>query len=173
MKPQEPFYGGSGSLLNESFKQADCKKSDLFITNAVHCHPRGNRPSHTHEIVNCSPYVYRELELVRPRLVIGLGGDAERVLSFLYPTARKISPRFAAPRNLRSRTVPCVFLTEHPSWIKRKHNAALATEYVNSLSEALRWAIAKGPLRNQPVPQGKPTCEGMVPVAGDKHRRNL
>ena len=60
------------------------------------------------KIVNCSSYLYRELEIVRPRLVIGLGDDAERVLSFFYPTARKVPWPFSAPSNIRSKTVPCL-----------------------------------------------------------------
>lgn len=161
MKPQEPFYEGSGSLLNTSFERAGCEKADTFITNVVHCHPPGNRKSHNHEIVNCSSYLYRELEIVRPRLVIGLGDDAERVLSFFYPTARKVPWPFTAPRNIRSKTVPCLHFAKHPSWVKRQHDAALEEEYVSSLSEALKWAIAKGSLWSQTALPG-PTCAGMA-----------
>lgn len=151
MAPQEPFFEGSGSLLDTSFERAQCKKPDLFITNAVHCHPRGNRASYPHELVNCSPYLYRELEIVRPSLVIGLGEDAERVLSFFYPTARKVLSPFAKPKNVRSKTVPVLYFATHPSYIKRKHNPALETEWVNGMAEALKWAIAKGSLRRQPA----------------------
>jgi uracil-DNA glycosylase family 4 len=151
MKPQQPFYEGSESLLKASFRLAGCEKADLFVTNAVHCHPRGNRKSHSHEIVNCSPYLYRELQIVRPRLVIGLGEDAERVLSFFYPNARKVLAPFTVPKNLRSTTVPCLYFVKHPSWIKRKRTDALETEWVNGVAEALKWAIAKGSLRDQSV----------------------
>ncbi|WP_328514755.1 uracil-DNA glycosylase family protein [Mycolicibacterium palauense] len=148
MKPQEPFYEGSGSLLNTSFERAGCRKADLFITNAVHCHPRKNRGSHDHEIVNCSPYLLRELEIVRPRLVIGLGEDAERVLSFIYPTARTVPWPFSAPRYVRSKTVPCLHFAKHPSWVKRQHDDALEATYAASMAEALKWAIGKGALRS-------------------------
>jgi DNA polymerase len=164
MEPQEPFHEGSGSLLNKSFKLAGCEKADTFVTNVVHCHPRGNRKSHNHEIVNCSSYLYRELEIVRPRLVIGLGDDAARVLSFFYPTARTVPSPFEPPSNIRSKTVPCLYFAKHPSWVKRQHKAALEQEYVNSLAEALKWAIAKGPLRSQPGLNLEPTCRGMGPV---------
>ncbi|WP_239005027.1 uracil-DNA glycosylase family protein [Mycolicibacterium sp. CBMA 360] len=103
MAPQEPFYEGSGSLLEAAFKLADCDKQDLFLTNAVHCHPGGNRKSLVVEIANCSSYLYRELEIVRPRLVLALGEDAARALLFLYPTARKVLSRFEPPKNLARR----------------------------------------------------------------------
>lgn len=163
MKPQEPFYEGSGSLLEASYALAECKKADLFITNAVHCHPPGNRESYVHEIANCSAYLYQELEIVRPRLVICLGEDAQRVLSFLYPTARKVLSPFVAPKNVRSKTVPVLYFAKHPSYIKRKHSDTLETEWVSSMSDALKWAIGKGSRWNRPVPHLHPTCKGMVP----------
>ncbi|PJE02321.1 MAG: uracil-DNA glycosylase [Mycobacterium sp.] len=162
MERDEPFYERSGTLLDRSFPLAGCEKSDLFITNAVHCHPRGNRPSHLHEIVNCSPYLYRELEIVRPRLVIALGDDAQRVVSFFYPTARTVLAPFVTPKNLRSKAVPCLYFTKHPSYIKRKHSDVLETEWVNGVADALKWAIAKGPMRTQSFPVGKTACKGVA-----------
>ncbi|WP_081652246.1 uracil-DNA glycosylase family protein [Mycobacterium marinum] len=162
MEPQEPFYEGSGSLLNRTFARLPIAKDQLFITNAVHCHPPKNRESHTHEIANCSSYLYRELDIVRPSLVIGLGDDASRVLSFLFPTARTVPWPFVAPRNVRSKLVPCLFFAKHPSWIIRKHNFALEEAWVDSVSKALKWAIARGRLRGQPVRLPEPTYKGMV-----------
>lgn len=74
-----PFTGGNGELIDQSIMRAGLDKEDLFISNAVHCHPPKNRASHQHEIVNCSPFLHRKLDIVRPRLVITLGRDAERV----------------------------------------------------------------------------------------------
>lgn len=140
------FYEGSGTLLDLSFARVPVEKNQLFLSNAVHCHPRANRASHMYEIANCSAYLHRELEIARPRLVIGLGDDAERVLKFLYPTARRVEWPFSPPRNVRSKTVPCLHFAAHPAWIKRKHNAALEETYVQSLAEALKWAISTGSL---------------------------
>lgn len=128
MAAQEPFFETSGGLLNASFQLAGCAKSDMFLSNVVHCHPRGHRKSHAHEIVNCSAYLHRESELVRPRLIIGLGGDAERVLSFFYPTARRVNLLFEAPGNVRSKAVPCLLFASHPCRVKRQHSEALEDE---------------------------------------------
>src|SRR4051794_8589539 len=48
-----PFTGGSGGYIDDALERADRKKDELFITNVVHCHPPGDRPSHGHEIENC------------------------------------------------------------------------------------------------------------------------
>ncbi|TRW86259.1 uracil-DNA glycosylase [Mycolicibacterium sp. 018/SC-01/001] len=162
MEPQEPFYEGSGSLLDEIFEKAGCHKADLFITNAVHCHPPRNRPSDDLEIVNCSTYLYRELDLVRPRLIIGLGGDAKRVLTFICRRARELPWPFEAPRNMRSKTMPSLIFAKHPSWVKRQHRSELETEYVNSLSDAISWAMSRGPFESSSEPTIEPTCGGMV-----------
>lgn len=64
-------------------------------------------------------------------------------------------------------------LRKHPSWIKRKHSDALEPEWVDSLPEALKWAIAKGSLRRPPAREIEPTYKGMIPepfaTEGDSH----
>jgi uracil-DNA glycosylase family 4 len=143
MESKIPFTGGSGELIDASIELADRKKKDLFISNAVHCHPPKNRPSHQHEIINCSPYLHRELEIVRPRLVITLGRDAERVLTFFYPRARVSTPPFQAPRGRLPKGVPYIFNAKHPSWIQRQHDNELEDEYVACLAAAIRWSFGR------------------------------
>jgi DNA polymerase len=122
MKTKVPFTGGSGELIDRSIELAGREKKDLFITNVVHCHPRKNRASYEHEIVNCSPYLHRELEIVRPRLVITLVRDAERVLTFFYPRARVCKPAFEIPHGRLSKRFPDIFHANHLSWIQRQHD---------------------------------------------------
>lgn len=141
MDTQVPFTEGSGELIDEGIKRARCKKKDVFISNAVHCHPPKNRPSHQHEIVNCAPFLHRELEIVRPRLVITLGRDAERVMKFFYPRARVSVPPFEAPRGRLPKGVPLVFAAKHPSWIQRQHDDVLEDEYKANLAAAIRWSF--------------------------------
>ena len=129
-----PFTGGSGELIDDSIERADLKKDDLFISNAVHCHPPKDRASHEHELVNCSPFLHRELEIVRPRLVITLGRDAERVVAFFYPRARVSPKSFEPPSGRLPKGVPYIFNATHPSWIKRQHDEQLENKYVAELS---------------------------------------
>ncbi len=141
MDTQIPFTGGSGELIDKGIKLAGLKKKQVFISNAVHCHPPKNRASHQHEIVNCSTFLHRELEIVRPRLVITLGRDAERVLRFFYPRARASEPPFEPPRGRLPKGVPYIVNAKHPSWIQRQHNAELEEEYVSNLAAAIRWSF--------------------------------
>jgi len=144
METKVPFTGGSGELIDDSLERAGFAKDAIFITNVVHCHPPRNRPSYDYEIVNCCSYLHRELELVRPRLVIALGRDAHRVLSFFHPGSRPLPWPFAPPRARGIRRAPYLLFAKHPSWIKRQHDAALEEEYVSRLADAVRWSFDDG-----------------------------
>lgn len=141
MQTQIPFTEGSGDLIDEAIRRAGREKEHLFISNTVHCHPPKNRASHQHEIVNCSPFLHRELEIVRPRLAITLGVDAARVMRFFYPRARASEPPFEPPRGRLPKGVPYIFNVKHPSWIQRQHDDRLEAEYVSALAAAIRWGF--------------------------------
>jgi uracil-DNA glycosylase len=146
METQIPFTGGSGQVLDDNFAIAGITKERLFITNAVHCHPPANRRSLRHEIEKCSPYLHRELEIVLPKLIIGLGRDAERALRSAYREARVLAWPFSAPRTrLNAAPSPDLLFAKHPSWIKRQHDADLEQEYVTSLARALDWGFRDRP----------------------------
>ncbi|MDX1881644.1 uracil-DNA glycosylase family protein [Mycolicibacterium sp. 141076] len=141
MATQIPFTEGSGDLIDEAIRLARLTKDQVFISNAVHCHPPKNRASHQHEIVNCSPFLHREIGIVRPRLVITLGRDAERVVKFFFPRARVSVPPFEPPRGRLPKDAPLVFAAKHPSWIQRQHDNELVVDYVAHLAAAIRWSF--------------------------------
>ena len=121
MDHQEPFYGGSGRVLDRCYKRAGVAKTDLFITNSIHCPPRRSRPTPTREHKNCLPFLREELrEIVQPRVVIGVGKFAKTSLMWIYPEARgaelavssttRTSIRPAGPA---ASLVPAASLLEH------------------------------------------------------------
>ena len=119
MESQIPFTGGSGRFIDDALKRARIAKDQVFITNVVHCHPhdypRDNRPSHPHEIENCTPYLHSELDIVAPRLIIGLGQDARKVLRSRYPDIEPLPWPFAIPRKVKGS--PSLLFPAHPYWI--------------------------------------------------------
>lgn len=141
MKRQEPFVGGSGTLLDAGMGRAGIAKDQLFITNVVHCHPQKNKKSLPLWIENCTPYLHRELELVRPELVIALGKDAQAAVHDFYPDAPVAPWPFRTPPAAPKRQAPRLHFVAHPSSVKRKHDDALERQYVNSLARALRWGF--------------------------------
>ncbi|MEZ0385225.1 uracil-DNA glycosylase family protein [Mycobacterium sp. pW045] len=145
MAVQEPFFEKSGDVLQAAIDRADVDKSDLFITNAVHCHPPKNRPSRTYEIENCRPFLRRELELVQPRLVIALGNDARDSAEVIYPRARTLWWKDEGlPARRPRRGVPIVWCTHHPGSLWRNRTAEQRREVTEAWTEALARAIAWG-----------------------------
>ncbi len=68
-----PFIGAAGQFLNELLRSIGLDRSEVYITNVVKHRPPGNRDPLPDEIAACSPYLDRQLALVRPKLVITLG----------------------------------------------------------------------------------------------------
>jgi uracil-DNA glycosylase family 4 len=134
-----PFTGGSGGYIDDALELAGRKKRDLFITNVVHCHPPGDRPSHQYEIEGCRHFLYEELDVVRPRLVIGLGADAEKVLTDRYPDGRQLSWPFVKPRTHRQDATYLLF-PEHPGSLRFRKTADRAY-YSPTLARAITWGF--------------------------------
>lgn len=78
IKTQFPFSGKTGKFLEQIFSEIKIKKSALFVTNVLHCHPPHNRPSKPFEIENCRDFLKKEIEIVNPQLIITLGKDASQ-----------------------------------------------------------------------------------------------
>ena len=68
-----PFVGAAGQFLNELLESIGLKREDVYITNVVKCRPPGNRDPQPDEIAACRPYLDRQIDLIRPRLIVTLG----------------------------------------------------------------------------------------------------
>ncbi|BEP18251.1 type-4 uracil-DNA glycosylase [Pyrofollis japonicus] len=75
-----PFVGAAGQLLNKLLLDAGLRREEVYITNIVKCRPPGNRDPKDDEISACLPYLLRQIELIKPKLIIALGRHAARVL---------------------------------------------------------------------------------------------
>jgi DNA polymerase len=77
-KQGRPFVGRAGKLLEQLLAEAGLRREDVYITNVVKARPPGNRDPRAGEVAHHMPWLERELELVRPRLVVPLGRHALR-----------------------------------------------------------------------------------------------
>jgi DNA polymerase len=68
-----PFVGAAGNYLNELLEKIGMKREDVYIANVVKCRPPGNRDPQPEEIESCRPYLDKQIDLIRPRLIITLG----------------------------------------------------------------------------------------------------
>ena len=114
----EPFVGQAGRLLDAMLAAIDLVRGeDVYIANAVKCRPPGNRTPEAGELAACFPYLQRQIELIRPKLIVLLGRVA--VTSVLGQDASLSSLR---GKTLSYRTgdreVP-VIVTYHPAYLLR------------------------------------------------------
>jgi DNA polymerase len=144
-----PFVGPAGRMLNEAIEAAALERGELFVTNAVKhfkWEPRGKRRLHKKpgvgEIKACSVWLEREIDEVRPRVIVALGGTALRALT---GTAASIDS--ARRQELRHGAGALIIASYHPSAIVRAEGER-ATELriilVNDLRRA-RELAAKEP----------------------------
>src|SRR2546423_4349633 len=75
-----PFVGQAGKLLDQLLGEVGLERGDVFISNVLLCRPPGNRDPHPLEIESCQKYLFRELELIEPRVVCTLGNFATKLL---------------------------------------------------------------------------------------------
>src|SRR6185295_10219796 len=71
-----PFVGRAGEKLNEMIRAMGLAREQVFIVNIVKCRPPGNREPAPDEVATCTPYLERQIEIVRPRVIVTLGRPA-------------------------------------------------------------------------------------------------
>lgn len=69
----KPFVGSAGKLLNELLREAGLLRESIYITNVVKCRPPGNRDPRPDEIDACRVYLDRQLDIIRPKVIVTLG----------------------------------------------------------------------------------------------------
>ncbi len=76
----EPFVGRAGQLLNVILFAIGLKREEVYIANVLKCRPPGNRDPQPEEVAQCEPYLIRQIELIKPRLIVALGRHAAHSL---------------------------------------------------------------------------------------------
>lgn len=108
-----PFVGRAGQLLNRMIQFIGMKREEVYICNIVKCRPPGNRTPERDEIETCSPFLLRQIEAIRPRLVCCLGAPAVRTLLGVKEGITKIRGRFYDFGGTKA------LATVHPAYILR------------------------------------------------------
>ncbi|MEW5710487.1 MAG: uracil-DNA glycosylase [Pseudomonadota bacterium] len=110
----EPFVGQAGKLLDSMLAAIGLKRGEnVYIANVVKCRPPGNRTPAPEEMERCEPYLERQIELIRPRLIVALGRVAAQ--SLLKTDASIASLRRKVHRY---RGTPLI-VTYHPAYLLR------------------------------------------------------
>jgi len=75
-----PFVGRAGKLLNDILKAIKFEREDIYIANILKCRPPKNRDPLPSEREVCSPYLYKQIELIKPKVILCLGKVAANVM---------------------------------------------------------------------------------------------
>jgi DNA polymerase len=76
-----PFVGQAGKLLDRLLAGVDLRREDVYIANVLKCRPPGNRDPQSDEIESCEPHLFRQIELIEPKVIATLGNFATKLLS--------------------------------------------------------------------------------------------
>jgi uracil-DNA glycosylase len=90
----EPFVGRAGQLLNNMIKAMGIRREDVYIANIVKCRPPGNRTPERDECDTCSPFLMRQIAVVKPKVVVALGAVAAKNLLAINAPMSELRGRF-------------------------------------------------------------------------------
>ncbi len=110
-----PFVGRAGKLLDEMLRAVGLDRGTVFITNILKCRPPGNRDPAADEAAACRDYLERQIEMIKPRLVLAVGRIAAQQLLHTDSPLGRLRGR---AHSLNNGQVPLV-VTYHPAYLLR------------------------------------------------------
>jgi DNA polymerase len=109
----EPFVGRAGQLLNKILEAIRFKREDVFICNILKCRPPNNRDPLQEEVDACEPHLWKQIELINPKLILCLGRISAQVLLKTNATLTELRTKV---HNYRG--IP-MMVTYHPAALLR------------------------------------------------------
>jgi uracil-DNA glycosylase family 4 len=90
----EPFVGRAGQLLNNMIKAMGIEREQVYIANIVKCRPPGNRTPEREECETCSPFLMRQIAVIKPKVIVALGATAAKTLLAMNSSMIQLRGRF-------------------------------------------------------------------------------
>jgi len=108
-----PFVGRAGQLLNNMIAAMGLRREQVYIANVVKCRPPGNRTPEPEEANTCSPFLFRQIDVVRPQVLVALGATAATYLLGHRQPLAGLRGRVHAFRGMQ------LIVTYHPAFLLR------------------------------------------------------
>jgi DNA polymerase len=108
-----PFVGRAGKLLNRMIQSIGMKREEVYICNIVKCRPPGHRTPEKDEVDSCSPFLFRQLQAIQPRLVCCLGAPAMKTLLGIKEGITRVRGQFFDYAGTKA------LVAYHPAYILR------------------------------------------------------
>lgn len=135
----EPFVGRAGQLLTDIIERGmGMSREDVYICNVIKCRPPENRNPEADEVSTCEPFLFRQIDLVRPKAIVGLGTFAVQALLKVRTPISKMRGKWQEVREIK------MMPTFHPAYLLR-----------NPADKRLVWADIQEVMKllGQPIPR--------------------
>lgn len=127
-----PFVGRAGQKLAEMIVAMGLSREKVFIANIVKCRPPGNRAPAADETAACTPYLERQLEIVRPKVIVTLGLPATQYMLKTKIAMGKLRGQWHSWRGIK------LMPTYHPAYILRYYTPEVRGAVWGDLQEVMR-----------------------------------
>ncbi|GAB4234998.1 MAG: uracil-DNA glycosylase [Acidobacteriota bacterium] len=131
-----PFVGRAGQLLTRIIQAMGLKREDVYIANIIKCRPPNNRDPEADEIAACEPFLFRQIDAIRPLVIVALGRYAAQTLLRTSQPISQLRGKLFAFRD--SLLLP----TFHPSYLLR--NPAAKKTVWEDMKQVMRVLEEKG-----------------------------
>jgi DNA polymerase len=108
-----PFVGRAGQLLNNMIAAMGLKRGDVYIANVVKCRPPGNRTPEPAEANTCMPFLWRQIDVIKPEVIVALGSTAATYLLGGKASLASLRGRIHSVRGAK------LIITYHPAYLLR------------------------------------------------------
>jgi len=109
----EPFVGRAGQLLTKIIEAIGMRREQVYIANVIKCRPPGNRNPETDEVDRCEPFLFRQIDIIKPKVIVALGKFAAQSLLRTMEPITRIRGREYKYRNA------ILMPTYHPAYLLR------------------------------------------------------
>ncbi len=135
----EPFVGRAGQLLTDIIERGmGLTRAEVYICNVIKCRPPENRNPEGDEVAACEPFLFRQIDLVRPRVIVGLGTFAVQAVLKIKTPISKLRGNWHTVRGIK------MMPTFHPAYLLR-----------NPSDKRLVWSDIQAVMKElgRPIPQ--------------------
>jgi uracil-DNA glycosylase len=108
-----PFVGRAGQLLTKIIEAINLKRDDVYIANVIKCRPPGNRNPEQDEVETCEPFLFQQVDVIKPKVIVALGTFAARALLRTLDPISRLRGRVYDYRG--AKLIP----TFHPAYLLR------------------------------------------------------
>ena len=111
-----PFVGRAGEMLNKWIAAMGLRREQVYIANIVKCRPPGNRVPAPDEVATCTPYLQRQLEIIRPKVIVTLGLPSAKYMLQSSLSMGRLRGQWHEWRGIK------LMPTFHPAYVLRSYN---------------------------------------------------